>query len=128
MKYITDAAEIPWREAPPPYTRFAKVLYSGLKNPGGAQVSLGLFRFKPGRQSAPHVHHSEVEIYFTIAGRGKVVIDGADHPVKPGTIACIPPGALHQPVNDGEEDWEFLAIFSPGLDMSFVEEWDPGTP
>ncbi len=128
MKYIIDASEIPWREAPPPYSRFAKAIYSGIENPGGAQISLGIFRFKPGKYSAPHVHDNEVEIYFTTAGRGKVVIGGRDYEVKPGTIAYIPPGVEHQPVNDGDGDWEFLAIFSPAVNMDFIKEWDPGNP
>lgn len=128
MNYITDAVEIPWREAPAPYTRFAKVLYDGLKNPDGAQVSLGLFRFPAGKFSKEHVHDKEVEIYFTTKGQGKVIIDGKEYVVKPGSIAYIPPGIEHQPVNDSDEDWEFLAIFAPAVDMNFVNVWDEGNP
>ncbi|MHB1042266.1 MAG: cupin domain-containing protein [Eubacteriales bacterium] len=128
MKYIIDASEIPWKEAPPPFTRFAKVLYSGLNNPEGAQVSLGLFRFKPGKFSAAHTHEKEVEIYFTTSGKGKVIIDSKEYDVKPGIVAYIPPGIEHQPVNDGDDDWEFLAIFAPAMSMNFVEGWEAANP
>lgn len=128
MKYLIDTAELAWREAPAPNTRFAKVLYDGLKNPEGAQVSLGLFVFPSGKAGSVHVHEKEVEIFFTTAGRGKVIIDGRDYPVKPGVLVYVPQGVEHQPVNDDDQDWEFLGIFAPGLDMKFVEDWEKGNP
>lgn len=128
MKYVIDSSDIDWREAPAPYTRFAKVLYEGLKNPDGAQISLGLFLFPAGKSGSTHVHEKEVEIFFTTSGRGKVIIDGKEYPVKPGVLVYVPPGVEHKPVNDYVQDWEFLGIFAPALDMKFVEEWGKGNP
>lgn len=123
MKYVIDASEIPWREAPLPLTRSGKVLHDGLKHPELAPLSMGLFRFNPGQYGAPHTHKEETEIFVTTAGTGKLIIDGQEYQVRPGTVAFVPPGIEHQPVNGGDVAWEFLAIFTPALGMDFVNDW-----
>ncbi|WP_406678384.1 cupin domain-containing protein [Moorella sp. ACPs] len=128
MIYIIDSVKIPWREAPPPLPRYGKILHDGVQNPQVALVSIGLFKFKPSQYGLPHTHKKEVEMFFTIAGTGTLVIDGNDYQVKPGTLAIVPPGIEHHPVNNGDNDWHYLAIFTPAFDMSFINEWKPCSP
>lgn len=123
MQFVVDFAAIPWKEAPAPLPRCGKVLQDGLKNPEIAPLSVGIFKFKPTQYGLPHTHDKEVEIFFTTSGTGTLVIDGNNYELKVGTIAFVPPGHEHHPVNNGESDWEYLAIFSTAFDMSFVETW-----
>lgn len=43
-----------------------------------------------------HRHtHEEWEFIYASQGEGKIVVDGVSHPFTPGTVVCVPPGALH---------------------------------
>jgi len=43
----------------------------------------------------PHYHRQATELYYVLEGEGSVVLDGAEHPVRKGTIVHIPPGVVH---------------------------------
>ncbi len=64
----------------------------------------------PGGASDQHAHH-EHEIFIALAGRGTLVADGARRPFAAGDIAFLPPGCLHQVVNDSPEDVEYYGIW-----------------
>ena len=40
----------------------------------------------------PHYHKRSTELYYVLHGEGVVLLDGVEHPVKPGSIVHIPPG------------------------------------
>ncbi|MEW6660954.1 MAG: cupin domain-containing protein [Bacillota bacterium] len=124
MNYIVDTNAIPWRAAPAPMIRCGKVLHDGLQNPQLAPVSIGIFKFEPGQYGLSHTHQVETEIFYTVAGGGTLVIDGNEYKVKTGMLAIVPPGIEHYPVNNGEKEWQYLAIFTPAFDMSFVNDWE----
>ncbi len=42
-----------------------------------------------------HYHKVATELYYVLEGEGLVVLDGVEHPVKPGSIVHIPPGVVH---------------------------------
>lgn len=43
----------------------------------------------------PHYHGRGVELYYVLEGEGSVMLDGVEHPVRPGTMVHIPPGVVH---------------------------------
>ena len=42
-----------------------------------------------------HYHKRSTELYYVLHGEGVVLLDGVEHPVKPGSIVHIPPGVVH---------------------------------
>jgi quercetin dioxygenase-like cupin family protein len=42
-----------------------------------------------------HYHKRTTELYYVLEGEGTVRLDGADHPVRKGSIVHIPPGVIH---------------------------------
>ncbi len=42
-----------------------------------------------------HFHRRSTELYYVLKGEGGVVLDGVDHPVRPGSLVHIPPGVVH---------------------------------
>lgn len=115
------------RKAPAPVSRFARVFFDGRTIPG-APLSMASFRFEPGQYGPKHVHEKEVEVYYGLRGEGLVVIDDTEYTLRPDTLLYIRPGAYHETKNTGEEDFEFLAVFAPCLDLQSFEEWEFVTP
>lgn len=46
----------------------------------------------------PHYHQRSTELYYVLEGEGTVVLDGAENPVKKGSLVHIPPGVVHSAV------------------------------
>jgi mannose-6-phosphate isomerase-like protein (cupin superfamily) len=42
-----------------------------------------------------HYHRRTTELYYVLAGEGSVLLDGVEHPVRPGSLVHIPPGVVH---------------------------------
>ncbi len=42
-----------------------------------------------------HYHKRATELYYVLEGEGTVRVDGAEHPVRKGSIVHIPPGVIH---------------------------------
>jgi mannose-6-phosphate isomerase-like protein (cupin superfamily) len=42
-----------------------------------------------------HYHRRSAELYYVLEGEGSVVLDGAERPVRKGSIVHIPPGVVH---------------------------------
>ena len=57
-----------------------------------------------------HAHENKEQIYYFIAGRGKMVIDDQEHPITAGDAVHLPPGTKHGVINDSENDIEYLNI------------------
>jgi mannose-6-phosphate isomerase-like protein (cupin superfamily) len=56
--------------------------------------------------------HAEEEIYYVLAGRAELGVEGRRHAVEPGSIAFVTKLAEHRFV-DIVEDLELLVIFAP---------------
>jgi len=50
----------------------------------------------PGLATAAHFHREAEELYFFIAGRGRLRVGDDERDVGPGDCAVIPPGAIHK--------------------------------
>ena len=85
------------------------------KDAGGA-VSVFEFDVPAGvRVPLPHSHDGYEETVVGLAGTLTWTIDGERAETRPGAALCIPRGAVHQFVNEGDEDTTTLAVVTPGL-------------
>lgn len=76
--------------------------------------SLAEARLPPGGMTTKHHHPQTEEIYYLLAGRARMEIDGEVCEVGPGDAIAIPPGAVHQITNIGGEVLTFLCCCAPG--------------
>ena len=85
------------------------------KDTGGA-VSVFEFDVPAGaRVPLPHSHDGYEETVVGLAGTLTWTVDGERAETRPGEALCIPRGAVHQFVNEGDEDTTTLAVVTPGL-------------
>ncbi len=89
--------------------------------------SLAEARVAEGGSTTPHYHPRTEEIYYILAGRGTMRIASEMRPVGVGDAIAIPPGAIHQITNTGQEELRFLCCCAPGYqneDTVLVESED----
>lgn len=77
------------------------------------QQSLAEARLPAGASTTPHLHRQTEEIYYILAGRGRMQIDNAAADVGPGDAIAIPPGAMHTITNTGDGELKFLCCCAP---------------
>ena len=65
-------------------------------------------RLPPGARTTRHHHLETEEIYYVLAGRGRMCIGDEWATVGPGDAIAIPPGHSHQLTNVGDEVLKFL--------------------
>ena len=66
----------------------------------------------PGARSKRHRLASS-EVYYIIAGHGRLTVDGAVVTVEPGSVVYVPPGGVQSLNNVGSTDIEFLCLVDP---------------
>jgi quercetin dioxygenase-like cupin family protein len=74
-----------------------------------------------------HYHRRATELYYVLEGEGTVLLDGVEHPVRPGSIVHIPPGVVH----GARGRMRVLVIGIPDIaedDMFFPEEGEGAAP
>ena len=64
----------------------------------------------PGASIGVHTHEGNYEVMYFISGTGKVIDDGVEIPVGPGSIQYCLTGHSHSTVNTGDEDLVFFAV------------------
>ena len=75
-----------------------------------------------------HSHGDQVELQICFRGKGHVVVDGAEHPIVPGTACMLGYDVKHEIVNDGAEDLVMLWVITPpGLEDFFKAVGRPRT-
>ena len=87
---------------------FRRVLYTAKNS------QLVLMCLPPGTEIGMEVHPDRDQFFRFESGRGKVVIDGAEHPVKDGSGVIVPAGAMHNVVNTSKSsELKLYTIYSP---------------
>ena len=76
-----------------------------------------------------HHCHDRFEILYVISGKGKMIVEGAEHPILPKSLIVIPPLQYHHAVLFDSEPYErFVVHFSRlsiGQDaLPFMEQFD----
>ena len=122
-----DEGESFWQ--PVPANGYAEVRVSKRDSPKIQGFSSGIQVIAPGCHIREHQHGAEQELLFFFEGRGKVLINGVEHPVRPGTTAYLGPWNKHKIINDSQADLKMLWVLVPGgLEDFFQAIGRPRTP
>ncbi|PXX69266.1 methionyl-tRNA synthetase [Nocardia tenerifensis] len=76
----------------------------------GLDFGAGWARVVPGGRSDPH-QHDETEMFLVVSGHGEVIVDGARHPVAPGTAVLFDPFETHIVENTGPSELVFFDLY-----------------
>ncbi|MEZ5120517.1 MAG: cupin domain-containing protein [Solirubrobacterales bacterium] len=60
-----------------------------------------------------HYHRRTEELYYFVAGRGRLRVGDEERDVRVGDCVVIPPGARHKLVNTGDEPLVLLCCCAP---------------
>lgn len=98
-------------------------------NTGFDGLAMGYQSVAPGGRVREHSHGGQIELQICFRGRGRVVVDGASHPLVPGTACFLGHDVKHEIVNEGAEDLVMLWVVSPpGLEKFFAAIGRPRQP
>jgi quercetin dioxygenase-like cupin family protein len=96
---------------------------------GFPALAMGYQTIAPGGRVREHSHGDQVELQICFHGRGHVMVDGARHPLVPGTACFLGHGVKHEIVNDTSDDLVMLWVITPhGLEDFFKAIGRPRTP
>ena len=96
----------------PPYERHRQVLFSP-KIQGVSSAAIGTVTIPPTGKSDMHMHERTDEFWIVTKGHGKVIADGDEVDVEPGSIAYAPAKSAHQIINTGKETLHAYWILVP---------------
>lgn len=95
-------------------------------------LGFGTQTVPPGGHVREHAHDRNEEIIFVVEGRGRAVIDGVEHPMRPGSAFFLGRNRRHMFVNEGDANLVFTWLILPnGLEEFFRRigrERRPGEP
>lgn len=92
-------------------------------------LAMGYQSVAPGGRIREHSHGEQVELQICFRGRGRVVVDGASHPLVQGTACFLGQDVKHEILNEGGEDLVMLWIVAPpGLERFFEAIGRPRQP
>jgi len=63
-------------------------------NGTSSSMAIGLAVLPAGYTAPPHSHEAE-ELATVLSGEGTITIDGAEFPVRPGSVVLTPSGSVH---------------------------------
>lgn len=75
--------------------------------------SLAEASVKPGEETAEHYHPRSEELYYFVAGEGRMRLDRDEGPVTAGDCVVIPPGTPHKLWNTGAGPLVLLCCCAP---------------
>ena len=68
-----------------------------------------------------HQHGTEQELLFFFEGTGKVLVNGEEYPVQPGTMVYAGQQNAHKIINDTDQDLKMMWLLAPGGLEDFFE-------
>lgn len=92
---------------------------------GNARQSLAEAVVPPGGATLRHRHHESEELYFILAGTGRMTLGGDEFAIAPGDTVLIPPGTPHGLFNTGTEPLHLLCACSPAYRHEDTEILNP---
>ena len=75
--------------------------------------SLAEATLEPGGETAEHYHPRSEELYYFVAGSGRMRLGTEETEVGPGDCVPIPPGTPHKLFNTGEDRLVLLCCCAP---------------
>jgi mannose-6-phosphate isomerase-like protein (cupin superfamily) len=91
---------------------------------GNAMQSLAEASVPVAGATAPHRHRVSEELYFILAGRGRMRLGDAEFIIEPGDTILIPPGTVHCLHNIGDETLRLLCCCAPAYRHEDTEMTD----
>lgn len=82
---------------------------------GAKQISMGTNVTEIGSRIPIHKHEEQEEAMYVISGTGKLVCNGSEYDLKPGTAIFSPKGVEHEIINTGDEPFKIVWAYSPPL-------------
>ena len=83
-------------------------------------IGFGTQTVSVGGHVREHAHDRNEEVIYVVSGAGRAVIDGAAHPMMPGSAFFIGKNRRHMFINEGTEDLIFTWLIVPnGLEEFF---------
>ncbi|HMO14706.1 MAG TPA: cupin domain-containing protein [Pirellulaceae bacterium] len=82
------------------------------------------FSVEPGGHTPRHFHDYEHEVYV-LSGKGQVLDGDQWHTIQPGDVVYVAPNDVHQFVNAGDTNFEFLCLIpssAVGKNVTVVPE------
>ena len=74
-------------------------------------LSAGLYVLEAG-EADPQQPHTEDELYYVAAGRGRITVGDEEREVRPGSIVFVAASVAHR-FHDIEERLELIVVFGP---------------
>lgn len=97
---------------------------------GSARLGVNLVALAPGMRAFPfHNHRANDELFYILAGNGRMRIGSGCHEVTAGDLIACPaggPDSAHQLINSGTQELRYLAIGS-NHSPDIIEFPDNGT-
>lgn len=109
---IVSSAAIDWTEHPRFRHIGMKSLLSSTENP---LAGVSAVRVPPDGVIGRHLHVSEIETVYVLAGQSVLTLGNTDLPFAAGQTVAIPAGLEHALRNVGDDTVELLCIFTPPL-------------
>lgn len=90
---------------------------------GARNVDVHINVLRPGGPDGSyHLHERAENVYWILAGRGRLVVEGEEHELKQDDVVFMPPGTRHSLSIVGDEELRLLEIYAPaGQDFHVVE-------
>lgn len=83
------------------------------RNSDIVEQSLAEATLRPGAATHAHLHPGTEEIYYILAGAGRIAVEEEQSDVSVGDAIAIPAGKRHQIRNTGSQDLVFLCCCVP---------------
>jgi uncharacterized cupin superfamily protein len=92
---------------------------------GCRSFGVNLVELPPGQSIPEHdeTQRDQEEMFFVISGSPVLVIDGLDHPARPGTFARLDPKHRRTVRNDGSESSAVLIVSAPTTSGFEAMDW-----
>ncbi len=71
-------------------------------------TEIGYNKWSPSQDGPPHKHPDKDQIFYVHKGVGEVILGGQKHIVKPGDLAYVPSGLLHQTITTTNEPLSYV--------------------
>lgn len=111
-KIIVRESEIEGTKKIP--ARVSKILISE-HTVGAKMISMGTNVTEVGSKIPLHSHKDSEEAMFVIQGKGKLICDGEEYDLYPGTAIFSPLGVEHEIINVGDEPFKIVWAYAPPL-------------
>jgi quercetin dioxygenase-like cupin family protein len=84
------------------------------ENSNSERLTITRITVAPGGKNAPHRHEEAEQVWVALRGSGHLLLEGGmTMPFGEGDIARFEEGDLHGFENNGDSDFEYIAITSP---------------